>query len=659
MKILGTISELVKVILRKSTYEVTVQPSTVTADTTFELPAAGGGTKAIVTADSSATLTNKTIDSDSNTITNIVDADIKAAAGIVYSKLSIADGDLTIAKTSGLQTALDSKVDENLPITGATKTKITYDAKGLVTAGADIANTDMPEDIARSKLAPGTANHVLINDGTGEITSEAQLATSRGGTGVNSTATFPSTGTVVTRDATETLLNKTTVSSTGAATGALTLPTGNTSDRTGLTTTGMVRFNTSLTSFEGYDGTTWSGIGGGGTTDRVTQASHAFVVGNVLYLNGATYAKARSDVANTAEVVGMVSRVIDANTFEITLSGEVSGLTGLTAGEVYFLSPITAGDVTATEPSVVGQVSLPVGIASSTTTMYVQPKRGVLVGATNVRTQIALAASATTTVQNVSAYDAGELSGYVIINATASLRFFVNAQFSRNGAGTNYNVSYQASGDMPPAGFQITITAAGLLQVVMPSVAGFTSAAITYGLDVAAVGATLPLSISARAVLGDVSGTAVPAGYIGEVITSSVTTATNVGTTGQYFNLTSITLTPGTYLINASAKYNRNSATFSSVDLEIGFSATTGNSSTGLVTGVSLIEKVQDVGLTFTQTPISMPTVYLRYDGTTATIQNGGTLTPTGGVFYLKGYCGVYSAATPQYYCTVTAVRIA
>jgi len=172
-------------------------------------------------------------------------------------------------------------------------------------------------------------------------------------------------------------------------------------------------------------------------------------------------------------------------------------------------------------------------------------------------------------------------------------------------------------------------------------------------------GAAVGFPVGARNVIGDTTGTAVPAGYIGEVITSSVTTATSVGTTGQFFNLTSITLTPGTYLINASAKYNRNSATFSSVDLEIGFSATTGNSSTGLVTGVNLIEKVQDVGLTFTQTPISMPTVYLRYDGTTATMQNGGTLTPTSGVFYLKGYCGVYSAATPQYYCTVTAVRIA
>ena len=41
------------------------------------------------------------------------------------------------------QTALDLKVDENAAITGATKTKITYDAKGLVTAGADATTADI------------------------------------------------------------------------------------------------------------------------------------------------------------------------------------------------------------------------------------------------------------------------------------------------------------------------------------------------------------------------------------------------------------------------------------------------------------------------------------------------------------------------------------
>jgi hypothetical protein len=44
-----------------------------------------------------------------------------------------------------LQTALDGKVDENAAIVGATKTKITYDAKGLVTAGADATTADIAD----------------------------------------------------------------------------------------------------------------------------------------------------------------------------------------------------------------------------------------------------------------------------------------------------------------------------------------------------------------------------------------------------------------------------------------------------------------------------------------------------------------------------------
>ncbi|WP_111707498.1 MopE-related protein [Lutibacter citreus] len=43
------------------------------------------------------------------------------------------------------QTSLDGKVDENVAITGGSKTKITYDSKGLVTAGADATTTDIAE----------------------------------------------------------------------------------------------------------------------------------------------------------------------------------------------------------------------------------------------------------------------------------------------------------------------------------------------------------------------------------------------------------------------------------------------------------------------------------------------------------------------------------
>jgi hypothetical protein len=44
-----------------------------------------------------------------------------------------------------LQALFNTKLDANSPITGATKTKITYDLDGLVTAGADATTTDIAE----------------------------------------------------------------------------------------------------------------------------------------------------------------------------------------------------------------------------------------------------------------------------------------------------------------------------------------------------------------------------------------------------------------------------------------------------------------------------------------------------------------------------------
>jgi len=52
-----------------------------------------------------------------------------------------------IGDVTWLQTALDWKIDENAAITWATKTKITYDAKGLVTAWADATTADITDSL--------------------------------------------------------------------------------------------------------------------------------------------------------------------------------------------------------------------------------------------------------------------------------------------------------------------------------------------------------------------------------------------------------------------------------------------------------------------------------------------------------------------------------
>jgi hypothetical protein len=50
-----------------------------------------------------------------------------------------------------------------------------------------------------------------------------------------------------------------------SGTGYLDLPVGTTAQRPGSPTSGMIRFNSTLSQFEGYNGTAWSSVGGGAT----------------------------------------------------------------------------------------------------------------------------------------------------------------------------------------------------------------------------------------------------------------------------------------------------------------------------------------------------------------------------------------------------------
>lgn len=258
----------------------------------------------------------------------------------------------------------------------------------------------------------------------------------------------------------------------------------------------------------------WITVSANSTINLITQASHGFTsvdVGRPLYLNGSTYAFARSDLEATAEVAGLIASIVDTNSFYILLSGEVSsvganlieGGGSLTPGEVYFLSAITAGKLTLNPPTIVGQISKPVGIARTASAFNFYNMRGSAVGGSNVYSQINLTNNSITTVQDVSAYTAGSLSGWVYIDGATDYRFYISVQFSKLGFGTSWDKSYDTVGDTPPSGFSLDITSAGLIQITFPSISGFVSSNITFGLNVPLVGATLPLTVNSSNVVAN------------------------------------------------------------------------------------------------------------------------------------------------------------
>lgn len=459
----------------------------------------------------------------------IVDADVDNAAAIQGSKVIPSFGAQNVS-TTGSVTAGSLTLNGNVSLgVGASNALTVGDSDDTITIPGNLIVQGTTTTIDTTNLEVKDKNILLNNGGTTasaagagisvEGDSNAVIASIQYDAALASKFKLGAAGSevqVADVSSSQTLLNKK-ISSTAALTGALELPAGTELERPGTPAEGMLRYNSDSDSFEGYAAGAWAGIGGGGTTKKVAQATHGLAVSDVVWLDvlDGKYKKAKADAANTAEVVGVVSRVVDAGNFELTLSGEVDGFTGLTKGEVYFLSAATEGAVTAVEPSVVGQVSVPVGVASSATTILVAPKRGVVVGSANVRTNINLSNNATTTVQNVSAYDAGELSGWVYIDATTDRRFYVTAQFAKKGDGTGYWCAFQTTGDTPPAGFSMDVTTTGAVHTLvatMPSVAGFSSANINFALNAPAVGATLPLNIS-PALISGAANIAMQSGY--------------------------------------------------------------------------------------------------------------------------------------------------
>lgn len=138
----------------------------------------------------------------------------------------------------------------------------------------------------------------------------------------------------------------------------------------------------------------------GANRSRIAKTAHGFSVGNVLRYSGThgyTFSSAQGDGATdgieAAEVLGVVSKVVDADTFDLAFLGEVvksnwsdvtdAGAANLDAGCIYFLSPLggtSVGKLTKTKPNVLGQVHKPVLVATSTTTGIVMPYAGIVLG---------------------------------------------------------------------------------------------------------------------------------------------------------------------------------------------------------------------------------------------------------------------------------------
>ena len=103
------------------------------------------------------------------------------------------------------------------------------------------------------------------------------------------------------------------------------------------------------------------------------------VIGDIVYISAAdTVKKAKADAAGTKDAVAVATATIaNATTGFYQFSGVIGGLSGLTAGAIYYLSAATAGLMTTTAPSTTGQYVCRLGIALSTTELFLDTERSI------------------------------------------------------------------------------------------------------------------------------------------------------------------------------------------------------------------------------------------------------------------------------------------
>lgn len=172
-----------------------------------------GGTAGTVTAVTSATTNQLTVANGTST----------PALSIVTG--AVASGSTALATGDQINTfvtaQLGSKLDVNAAITGATKTKITYDANGLVTAGADATTADIAPSANRNyvtdaQLTTISSMGTVSGTNTGDVSLAGQSYLSLSGqtitanavdlsgtnaTGILAAARFPALTGVVTTTA--------------------------------------------------------------------------------------------------------------------------------------------------------------------------------------------------------------------------------------------------------------------------------------------------------------------------------------------------------------------------------------------------------------------------------------------------------------------------
>lgn len=129
-----------------------------------------------------------------------------------------------------------------------------------------------------------------------------------------------------------------------------------------------------------WTGTEWDNmntVASANNLDNNFLSDAAFLIRSAVYISSANHVSAaKADAFATSKVIGCATIAATAaeETIPVRSFGILGGFSGLTAGAAYYLSAATAGAITATIPTGSGNSVIEIGVAKSTTELFVNPQ---------------------------------------------------------------------------------------------------------------------------------------------------------------------------------------------------------------------------------------------------------------------------------------------